>query len=1014
MTLDPELLSAAVWRNDAAQVRDLLRGATEADRRACAQALRPMLQGLGIAVPEPILFENLGGFTAFLFAQIKGHDHHKEERASTERERDEWNQMRQGAAFLAAALGLAGGVAAAVRAADDHPSREPLPEADIDAITGVLADRHPDWLAAFADRRLAAKYQFGFDSWLIARRLVRLGAIDRPDVPQYITSLPRSLWRGAWRHPGGWRMAMTPADALLADPGLLDEEVWRLFTTPDAGRELQRLDTDGIFGGSRTATATWSDSLAVLSERGHLDRDRLVDATLDAFTRDFAPNRVAWYATFHDRMSPTPGEMAARAGRYLGLLAVTSTPGVTVGQRGCGTLLDAGLLAPDALLAASGPALLFPLKSIATAQLKLIGKIVAHQPAARALAMATAAQAFGHQREDVQEAALALIAGHGIPDDPERAVISGLADALSPSLAPDAAALGLRPAAQAGSQAAQPAAPTTALDELERRIHARPASVTSGLRSALAAARRGEVPGPAQVEPSAGRALPPPLEDPEELVQLLTLLIEDASDTLAVERALAGAVRLAALPAGDRARLAGPLLKRAEKRAREDYDGPFSGHETTADMACLALAWGGRRSAIVAHDDRPWGSEAREAVRRSGEARTMAGIPSARAWEAAKLISSGRPARLLAEPESERGAISPDRLLDRLAGWAGSPAARLPRHDLEVALLRLTPGAGDSFWSAWARVHPTSARAARRAYEEGLAPLRFEPVIGEPAGRFLGHGNGRYPHVLARMTRPSADAPGLTGSHCWTLLTALDSPLRDYHSVYGERWVLRHYDPVVAAWPLLCPWQPELAAAHLLRPLSDGLKAGPAPATTAVGGLASPGHAFGMVSHLALAAGLASAEADTRIAAAGVWSQASLDGRLDPELAAGAIVAGVTGAAFKLSRIADGLQHASPEPIAGYRIIETVFAAAEALIPAKPANLHLLFELTAQLGAATATPELPGAITGLAGQKTSSRLVAATRRLAKGCDRGPGPSRGQAIDQALGALITRTAHMGEG
>ena len=61
---------------------------------------------------------------------------------------------------------------------------------------------------------------------------------------------------------------------------------------------------------------------------------------------------------------------------------------------------------------------------------------------------------------------------------------------------------------------------------------------------------------------SAAPAAPPaeqvepvePVTDPAELVQLLAQLIEDASDSLAVERALAGAVRLAAVPLADRAR----------------------------------------------------------------------------------------------------------------------------------------------------------------------------------------------------------------------------------------------------------------------------------------------------------------------------------------------------------------------------------------------------------------------------------------------------------------------------
>ena len=99
---------------------------------------------------------------------------------------------------------------------------------------------------------------------------------------------------------------------------------------------------------------------------------------------------------------------------------------------------------------------------------------------------------------------------------------------------------------------------------------------------------------------SLAEPLPPPLDDPGELIQLLTQLMEDASDTLAVERAMAGAVRLCALPAAERARLAAPLLKRAEKRVREDYDGPFCGREIASDIAGLTLVWGSGWSPDIA------------------------------------------------------------------------------------------------------------------------------------------------------------------------------------------------------------------------------------------------------------------------------------------------------------------------------------------------------------------------------------------------------------------------------
>jgi hypothetical protein len=121
-----------------------------------------------------------------------------------------------------------------------------------------------------------------------------------------------------------------------------------------------------------------------------------------------------------------------------------------------------------------------------------------------------------------------------------------------------------------------------------------------------------------------------------------------------------------------------------------------------------------------------------------------------------------------------------------------------------------------------------------------------------------------------------------------------------------------------------------------------------------------------------------------RIAAAEVWVKARRDGRLDPQLAARAIVTGVTAEAFKLNRVADGLQHASHEPVAAQRIVQTVFATADDLISAKPSHLHLLLGLAARAGTpatAPATVPVPVSITRLAAGPNRSQLVIAARRL---------------------------------
>jgi Family of unknown function (DUF6493) len=895
MRADPELVRAAIERDDAAGVRDLLRHATEAERRACRQALGLLLDGPDDGGPYP----------------------------------EGWLGLARRLAFQAAAFGLAPGAVPAGRHA--YLLSRILSTAEFEVLAQVLDDRRPPWLASFVDQRLAGR-NVGPGAWVIARRLVTLGAIERPVIPEYTTGMVMALRRYAWDGEGGRTFThLNPADGLLADPGLLEDEVWRLFTTPGVTR--------GLAPGTPRHPG-WEDALASLSEQGRLDRGRLLDACLDAFSQGFAPDELGWYVAFHDRMSPALDEMAARADRYIRLLTIGAKAAIMLGQKACARLLAIGRLRAEDFLAASGPALLFPQKSVAAGQLKLIGKLAAAQPPVRDRALAAAAEAFGHQRLDIQDAALDLIARYGLPEGPEREVIRERAGRLAPSLEQRATALGL-PARSPARTA-------------ERQIEV-----------------------PRRAEPGPGDPLPPPLEDPGELIRLLTQLMEDASDTLAVERAMAGAVRLCGLPAAERARLAAPLVRRAEQRLWGDDYGPFGGHEITSDIAGLTLAWGCGRMPDIAGARRVWGSEDREAVLRSGQARTMAGILTARIWEASTLAAAGHPVELLAEPEFERGPISPDRLLGRLGSWAGRA---LPPHDLEIALLRLAPGAGDSFWSGWAGRHPSSLAVAQRAYQEGLARLSFEPLVWRP-GRYNGL---PAPAALARITTPPGEA---ARSRCWALLTALGDPMLEFYRDRMHRYFMgSRYHPVVTGWPALCPWQPELVAAHLLRPLSESLTSGSGRAGTAaaaVSCLLPSGHPLGEIGHLAVTTGLASAEPYVRIAAAEVWVQACRDGRLDPALAAGAIVVGVVGGAFKLNRVADGLQHASHDPVAGQRIVQAVLAAAEHLVPAKLANLHLLLEIAARVGAAPGTT-LPAAITRLASGKNRSRLAAAAHRLAQG------------------------------
>jgi hypothetical protein len=917
---DAAKVNAAIRTGDAGRARDLLRDATEKERAALVRALQPLLQ----APPD---------------------------RDAPRSEWEQWSPLSDNTALIAVMAGCASGYRAALRRLEGGPHQWDLRPEDYDAIAGVLADRRPSWLGELVDRMLARSFEPGFQAWPLARRLARLGAIGRPAADEYglkmikaLAQLPPIMRQGNNVSPqaeavafgtGGDRLAAV----LLDDPGLLADEVWRLFTIPGVGKEMEWK----TYYGYLPLGDQWADALVQLTAQRQLDRDRLIDACLGAFLRDFPPNHVAWYAQLHDRMRPSATEKAQRYERYLALLAAPGKPGVTVGQRGCAELLEAGLLEVPAFLAASPPALVYPLKSVATAQLAILGKL-ARQPAVAEGALATAAQAFAHQREDVQAAALQLIRRHGVPaHGVTRTTITELAAFLSRVLRPEATALGL--------------VPDQAPDETR----------------ALVAAVVPDFP----VAPPAPRVVP--VAGPAELVQLLAQLMEDASDALAVERALDGAVRLTAVPLADRAKAAEPLLKRARQLVAADFFGPFSGLWRRADMAWLALAWAtGQRPSAGARQGHGLVSKY---WRHGAEPRAMSGIVSARGWEACGLIADGHGRSLLATPEFADGSISHGELLARLDRWPAD-GPRPPRTDLETAMLRLAPGAEDLL--------PDDLLPA---YAPAQVPLKIEPYVALPK--------------VTEHTRP--DLPGLPGrtwqtvdgeagvfaryvgpgqeispecSRAGHLVTRLyQGPRLRAH--YRSKEIFRNSE-IVAAWPLLAPHHPELITAHLLCALSEGLVPGRSAASTAVRALAKLNGAFGILGHVALVAGLASAEADARIAAAETWGQLTRDGRLDPVLAAGAITLGVNGTAFKLTRIADGLRYAAQDPAVAQTVACACASAAASLLSAadRPAALHLLLEVAAQAAALSGMPELPAALADLAHGKARTKLADAARRLA--------------------------------
>jgi hypothetical protein len=400
---------------------------------------------------------------------------------------------------------------------------------------------------AFANAVAAAFMQDEFwVDWPIVRELVRTGAIAKPDDERYTLTMVRGL--GLRTGDGGLDVVLRE---LLADADLLEDELWRIFEV-DVGGALavanvwSPKDPKDPRAGYTTSGNRWSHALVELMASGVVDRERVLDATLDALARDFRPSNLKWYADLHDALEARVEELVARVERYLALVAA---PAPAAMKLGLAALRALGPEVPvDGLVRCAPAALTQKQKNLAVLALGLLGDAAEREPGARAAVLAAAAEALGHARPDVQERALDLL--ERFADDLPRADLLGYVDVVAPSVR----------------------GRLTRLTGIE--LSAPEPEVVSRV-------------------PVAGAGGPRPLEavgSVDELIDLAASLLEGRGSGDDAERFLDGVSRLCdRRPRGFEARTAG-LLKRAQ-----DPDAWMLGGTGRGFVAVVVQAWVDRR-----------------------------------------------------------------------------------------------------------------------------------------------------------------------------------------------------------------------------------------------------------------------------------------------------------------------------------------------------------------------------------------------------------------------------------
>ena len=758
-------LLAAARVGEAGRVRDLLRDLDEPTRRA----LRPALKSAVTQVrADGRMWSRLGTYDALGLAT----------------------------------LGCTAGAAAAAQHLRSYWRWGPtgtLP------LVEVLVDRDPPWLPDLLARLTAAEPTDTWGAhWRVAEGLrVALG-VPRPRTRWYVRGLVEELVRG-------YRQSTDPVPPPLLEQLLADDELVAMVPLVLEHAAVPALVADQVHVVDRAARRTdqlqrtvddtWPGVVVALCERGLLDRGTAIDACLRVLLRNASEGETAPHLAMLTTLAVTDEEVAAR--RTYGQLAGDGRgPCAKHAQQALRRAWDAAVLEPATVLEVSRLVLARPEKGIVTSQLGWLDKLAKTSPQPDE-ALLVVADAFAHERTDVQERALGVVGKHLARADPSTvAELVVAAGALAPALRQRAAeVLGSAPEVgeDGGATGAAPAAGPA------------PADGSAG-------------PAPEPVGPPPPGAWPAVATDLGGLAEDCAALVERPDDPGLLESVLAGIARLRNADRAAFDEALAPVRHRVRSREVDTMSSMAAefglvGPTVTLLRMILLEPPGEGRGRWRAMRDR---SRHQRVYSLPDPVSSPNGVVVQRLREVAARVLAGEAADLVSTPTDARGILDPSALVARIADLES--AGREPwQTDLQQALLRLPRDPDEAATQRAAGLASPTGKALHARLRDGRADVRSRPVLERivPRERWMWPSHPQGEVALVALDGPWADPRDLA---------TLSTHVRDPHALAG-RFTRHEVAFGMGLWCAALPADPEVVAAHALLalcdlPIATGLPAG--------------------------------------------------------------------------------------------------------------------------------------------------------------------------------------------
>ncbi|MCW3466752.1 DUF6493 family protein [Chitinophaga nivalis] len=262
----------------------------------------------------------------------------------------------------------------------------------------------PAWLGdlilSYEDREFVP-FDYQLLMWLAAQGL----AVPSPLLVARL--LPYAIYKSEQRATG---QKLYGPENLFVYPETLATHVWYLFEYPS--------DINWVNGGGDTGDKTpWQLFFAANTANGKLDRERVLQACLQATTRNFNKVLSGWFVDLFTIMAPDEKELLLLRQSLLLSLGSPHSKVVNAALAAIKHIWSASGFDRDALLDHLPPVMTSDTKSVVMAGIALIEKLCPSYPDLRLKAVLLLCQALLSKQEAVQVKAAKLIAQYGVITD---------------------------------------------------------------------------------------------------------------------------------------------------------------------------------------------------------------------------------------------------------------------------------------------------------------------------------------------------------------------------------------------------------------------------------------------------------------------------------------------------------------------------------------------------------------------------------------------------------------------